>query len=216
MMKSLMNLINHWKLFTKVYYYKLKHLYFNRKYFFVWLKDDFIKESVSLSARTYLKNYFSIKSPKFWTVYSYFIGVYFFLVYYYGFLSLLGYLENTYGIGHQKLLLLVAFITFLIILPSGNFLVTFTSSFTYFLLVFLWWFNFRKTLDFNSFAVIFVFLILVVRPLWTLLIKLLYFFLIKKIYHYSWFQKVLPHLSPNFDSSEVRGELKDWKDEDNS
>lgn len=208
MMKSLMNLINHWKLFIKVYYYKLKSLYFNRKYFFVWLNQDFIKESVLLSAKSYLKNYFSIKQPKFWTVYSYLISVYFFLVYYYGFLSLLGYLENTYGIGQQKLLLLIAFILFLIILPSGNFLVNFTSTLTYFLLVFVWWFNFRKALDPTIFIVVFVFLVLVVRPLWTLLIKVLYFLLIKKFYQYSWFQKALPHLSPNFDPLEVQEELK--------
>lgn len=214
MTKSLTNLINHWKLFTKVYYYKLKSIYFSRRYFFVWLNHDFLKESVQLSARDYLKNYLSIKPPKFWTIYSYLVGMYFFLVYYYGFLSLLGYLENTYGIGQQKLLLLVAFIIFLTILPSGNFLVAFTSSFTYFLLVFLWWFDFRKTLDPGTFAVVFIFLILVVRPLWTLLIKLLYFLLIKKVYHYSWFQKILPHLSPNFDPSEVQEEFKDWKDED--
>lgn len=208
MMKSLTSLISYWKLFIKVYYYKLKSLYFNRKYFFVWLNQDFIKESVLLSAKSYLKNYFSIKQPKFWTVYSYLIGVYFFLVYYYGFLSLLGYLENTHGIGQQKLLLLIAFILFLIILPSGNFLVNFTSTLTYFLLVFIWWFNFRKTLDPTIFIVVFVFLVLVVRPLWTLLIKVLYFFLIKKLYQYCWFQKVLPHLSPNFDLLEVQEELK--------
>ena len=208
MMKSLTNLISHWKLLGKVYYYKLKSIYFNRKYFFVWLKHDFLKESVLLSTRTYLKNYFSIKPPKFWTVYSYLIGVYFFLVYYYGFLSLLGYLENTWGIGQGKLLLLVAFIIFLTILPSGNFLVNLTSSLTYFLLVFLWWFDFRKTLDPGTFIGVFVFLVLVVRPLWSLLIKLLYFLLIKKIYHYSWFQKMLPHLSPNFDPREVREESK--------
>ena len=214
MMKYLTNLINHWKLFTKVYYYKLESIYFSRRYFFVWINHDFLKETVLLSTRSYLKNYFSIKPPKFWTVYSFFIAKYFFLVYYYGFLSLLGYLENTYGIGHQRLLLLVAFIIFLIILPSGNFLVNFTSSFTYFLLVFLWWFDFRKTLDFNTFIMVFVFLFLVVRPFWTLLVKLFYFLLVKKIYHYSWFQKVLPHLSPNFDPSEVQEELKDRKDED--
>lgn len=207
-MKSLTSLISYWKLFIKVYYYKLKSLYFNRKYFFVWLNQDFIKESVLLSVKVYLENYFSIKQPKFWTVYSYLISVYFFLVYYYGFLSLLGYLENTYGIGQQKLLLLIAFILFLIILPSGNFLVNFTSTLTYFLLVFMWWFNFRKALDPATFLVVFVFLVLVVRPLWTLLIKVLYFLLIKKLYQYSWFQKVLPHLSPNFDLLEVQEELK--------
>ena len=208
MMKSLTSLISYWKLFIKVYYYKLKSLYFNRKYFFVWLNQDFIKETVLLSAKSYLKNYFSIKQPKFWTVYSYLIGVYFFLVYYYGFLSLLGYLENIYGISQQKLLLLIAFILFLIILPSGNFLVNFISTLTYFLLVFVWWFNFRKTLDPTIFIVVFVFLVLVVRPLWTLLIKVLCFLLIKKLYQYSWFQKVLPHLSPNFDPLEVQEELK--------
>ena len=204
MMKSLTSLISYWKLFIKVYYYKLKFLYFNRKYFFVRLNQDFIKESILLSTESYLKNYFSIKQPKFWTVYSYLISVYFFLVYYYGFLSLLGYLENTYGIGQQKLLLLIAFILFLIILPSGNFLVKFTSTLTYFLLVFLWWFNFRKTLDPTIFIVVFVFLVLVVRLLWTLLIKVLYFLLIEKLYQYRWFQKVLPHLSPNFDLLEVQ------------
>lgn len=208
-MRYLTNLINYWKLFSKVYYYKLKSAYFSRKYFFVWLNHNFLRKSVLLSGKDYLKNYFFIKSPKLWTVYSYLIGVYFFLVYYYGFLSLLGYLENTYGIGQQKLLLLVAFIVFLTILPSGNFLVNFTSSFTYFFLVFLWWFDFRETLDPSKFIVVFVLLILVVRPLWTLLIKLLYFFLIKNIYHYSWFQKALPHLSPNFDPLEVQEELKD-------
>ena len=208
MMKFLMSLISYWKLFIKVYYYKLKSLYSNRKYFFVWLNQDFIKESIRLPVKVYLGNYFSIKQPKFWTVYSYLISVYFFLVYYYGFLSLLGYLENTYGIGQQKLLLLIAFILFLIILPSGNFLVNFTSTLTYFLLVFVWWFNFRKALDPATFLVVFVFLVLVVRPLWTLLIKVLYFLLIKKLYQYSWFQKVLPHLSPNFDLLEVQEELK--------
>lgn len=207
-MKSLMSLISYWKLFIKVYYYKLKALYFNRKYFFVWLNQDFIKESVLLPAKIYLKNYFSIKQPKFWTIYSYLISVYFFLVYYYGFLSLLGYLENIYGIGQQKLLLLIAFILFLIILPSGNFLVNFTSTLTYFLLVFVWWFNFRKTLDPTIFIIVFVFLVLVVRPFWTLLIKVFYFLLIKKLYQYPWFQKVLPHLSPNFDLLEVQEELK--------
>ena len=208
MMKSLTSLISYWKLFIKVYYYKLKSLYSNRKYFFVWLNQDFIKESVLISTENYLKNYFSIKQPKFWTVYSYLISVYFFLVYYYGFLSLLGYLENTYGIGQQKLLLLTAFILFLIILPSGNFLVNFTSTLTYFLLVFMWWFNFRKALDPATFILVLILLVLVVRPLWTLLIKVLYFLLIKKLYQYSWFQKVLPHLSPNFDLLEVQEELK--------
>ena len=208
MMKSLTSLISHWKLFIKVYYYKLKSLYFNRKYFFVWLNQDFIKESILLSTESYLKNYFSIKQPKFWTVYSYLISVYFFLVYYYGFLSLLGYLENTYGIGQQKLLLLIAFILFLIILPSGNFLVNFTSTLTYFLLIFVWWFNFRKTLDPAIFILVLILLVLVVRPLWTLLIKVLYFLLIKKLYQYSWFQKVLSHLSPSFDLLEVQEELK--------
>ena len=208
-MKYLTNLINHWKLFIKVYYYKLKSIYFNRKYFLVWLNHDFLKKSALLPTRSYLKNYFSIKSPKFWTVYSYLIGAYFSLVYYYGFLSLLSYLENTYGIGQQKLLILIAFIILLTILPSGNFLVNFTSSFTYFLLVFIWWFDFRKTLDPGAFIGVFVFLILVVRPLWILVIKLFYFLLIKKIYHYSWFQRALPHLSPGFDVLEVAEGLKD-------
>ena len=214
MMKYLMNLISYWKLFIKVYYHKIKFFYFNRKYFFVLLNHNFLKESVLLSVRGYLKNYFSIKSPKFWTIYSYLVSVYFSLVYYYGFLSLLGYLENTYDIGQQKLLLLIALIICLIILPSGNFLVNFTASFTYFLLVFTWWFDFRKTLGLSTFILVFVFLILVVRPLWGLLIKLLYFFLIKKIYCYSWFQKLLPHLSPNFDSLEVEKELKKNIDEE--
>ena len=207
-MKFLTSLISYWKLFIKVYYYKLKSLYFNRKYFFVWLNQDFIKESILLSTESYLKSYFSIKHPKFWTVYSYLISVYFFLVYYYGFLSLLDYLENTYGIGQQKLLLLIALILFLIILPSGNFLINFTSTLTYFLLVFVWWFNFRKTLDLAIFILVLILLVLVVRPLWTLLIKVLYFLLIKKLYQYPWFQKVLPHLSPSFDLLEVQEELK--------
>ena len=214
MMKFLMNLISYWKLFIKVYYYKWKSRYFSRKYFFVWLNEDFLKNSILLSTKNYLKNYFSIKEPKFWTVYSYLVGVYFFLVYYYGFLSFLSYLENTYEIGQQKLLLLIAFIIFLVILPSGNFLVNFTSSFTYFLLVFVWWFDFRKSLEPSVFIIVFVLLILVVRPLWTLLIKLCFFLLIKKIYYYSWFQKLLPHLSPNFDFKEMEQMLKNKKNND--
>ena len=41
-----------------------------------------------------------------------------------------------------------------------------------------------------------------------------FFFLIKKIYYYSWFQKMLPHLSPNFDTKDVEEELKNKKNND--
>ena len=215
-MNYFQGMIKKWKMILSIFFHKTKGRFFSRRHFFIFIKPEFIFQSINFSLVQYARDYFIIKKPWFWSIYSYLLLVFFFLFYYYGFLCFLEYLEQVWNLSQTSLLKVVALIIFLSILPSGNFLVSFVISFSYFFLIFLWWYNFRKNLDSTSFFVILLLLVLVIKPLWKFVVKAIFYTLFKKIYHHSWFQKALPHLSPNFDSSEVRGELKDWKDEDNS
>ena len=202
-------MIRKWRMILHVYFHKLKASYFSRTSFFIFLKAEFIAESVNFSFKKHLVDFFTLPRPWFWYVYSRLLLIYFFLFYYYGFLCFLDYLEQVWQLSHTNLLLLIAIIIFLAILPSGNFLVSFVTSFGYFFLIFLWWYNYRKTLDSTSFILVLLLLVTVVRPLWRFVIKTMFHILIKQIYPHSWFQKLLPYLSPNFDPLEIKNPNED-------
>ena len=104
-------------------------------------------------------------------------------------------------------ILLLGMITVLIVTffwQENSLLIFLTAGSYFFFFIFIVFFFKVDLTVFSNFYLRLLVLLVIVRPLWHFLIELLFFLLIKQIYPHSWFQKLLPYLSPNFDPLEIK------------
>ena len=73
-------MIRKWRMILYVYFHKLKAAYFSRTSFLIFLKAEFIAESVNFSLRKHLVDFFTLPKPWFWYVYSRLLLIYFFFI----------------------------------------------------------------------------------------------------------------------------------------
>lgn len=170
------------------------------------LSKNFLEVSLKLRFWEYIKFQFIIDSYFLWTFSS--ISSLCTVV---GFITVSLEIKNVFSISDAVFINMLLIFFFLIIRIGEDSVVKFTGFFTY---IFLLFFFFKEFYIFDNpittYIRLFIF-IAVIRPLWNFLVELCFFVLIKKIYQYSWFQKLLPHLSPNFDIKEMEKELKNKK-----
>ena len=162
--------------------------------------NSFLKHSVTMSFFFYIKLFLLPVQLSF----DFFSKIWFSFCYLIGFFTLIAQIQYYFNLTETQTTFLVFFILILFVVRGSNFLVRFISWILYWfflLTVFAHIFFSDDLLHCYSYLLI---VIAIVRPLWHFLIELLFFLLLKQIYPYSWFQKLLPYLSPNFDPLEIK------------
>lgn len=171
-----------------------------------WLRSNspicknFLKHSVAMSFFFYIKLLLLPVQLSF----DFFSKIWFSFCYLVGFFTLIAQIQHYLDLTETQTTFLIFFILILFVVRGSNFLIRFISWILYWfflLIVFAYVFFTGDLLHYYSYLLV---VIAVVRPLWHFLIELLFFLLIKQIYPYSWFQKLLPYLSPNFDPLEIK------------
>lgn len=203
-------IFNYLNFLFKIYFVKLK------VYILWWftenplISSEFLTNSMNESFYSFLKNIvFGIKLS-----FDFFVKVWFGFCYLIGFFTLLAQIRVYFGLTDKQATFLIILTLIIFLMKGGNFLIRFVSWLSY-------WFCLLKVFSYAVFdqdlwtyyGYLLIFMAMV-RPLWNFLVELSFFFLIKKIYHCSWFWKLLPYLSPNFDASKAKQELKGRKKSD--
>ena len=148
---------------------------------------------------------FTSSTTIFWS----FSKIWFSFCYLIGFFTLIAQIQYYFNLTEMQTTFLVFFILILFVTRGNNFLIRFISWILYWfflLTVFPYIFFSDNLLHCYSYLLV---VIVIIRPLWHFLVELLFFLLLKQIYPYSWFQKLLPYLSPNFDPSEIKNPNED-------
>lgn len=165
------------------------------------LEPKFIKQASQQAVKNFVKNKISLnnmigKIPITWIMFFYLVG----------FFTVLDQLKVYWNLKSVTVLVLMLVVIFIFTILSENSLVKLISFFFYWLCIltiFLVWFPLEQTNIWHYYLRLLV-LLVIVRPLWHFLVELLFFLLLKQIYPYSWFQKLLPYLSPNFGPLEIK------------
>lgn len=165
------------------------------------LEPKFIKQASQQEVKNFIKNKISLnnmvsKIPITWIMFFYLVG----------FFTVLNQLKVYWNFKPITVLVLMLAVIFIFIVLSENSLVKLISLFFYWLCVLtilLVWFPLEQTSIWHYYLRLFI-LLTIVRPFWHFLTELLFFLLLKQIYPYPWFQKLLPYLSPNFNSQEIK------------
>lgn len=200
----------------RVFLAKIKfYMYHNTNRFFKkydLISDSFIKEALTLDLISLLRARLTVremlyKAPVFGITFFYLVG----------FFQVLNQVKNDFKLTDGTLTVVVLLFVLALVIFSKNSLIRLVSFFLYWAFILSFFF---KYLILGGYGIWYYYgylliLIAVVRPLWNFLVEMCFFLLIKKVYHHSWFQKLLPYLSPNFDVQEMERELNELKKKQN-
>ena len=136
-------------------------------------------------------------------------SIWFSFFYVIGFLNFLVFV-NQQPFFMKALLLSIVIVLIITFFWQENSLLVFLSGSSYFVFfIFIIFFLKVDLTVFSNFYFRLLVLLIIVRPLWHFLVELLFFLLLKQIYPHSWFQKLIPYLSPNFDPLEIKNPNED-------
>ena len=176
----------------------------HRTNFLILLDPLFVRVAMYMDYSAYVWRMKRLDKEPFWAIYIYLLSCWSSCMYLLGFFFFLDWITAAYNLTQSATSYLVYFLIFLFVLPAKNFLVKGTSTFTYFLLLWNYFYHLRSGLAFQEQLLILFFIVAVLRPLWNLAVEFLFFQLIKSFAGYSWFQRILSNLNPNMSLSDLQ------------